>query len=328
MIRQELDTINQLLNYKNGKIKQGLGIDCFLDEHLKFKYKQVNIILGHDNVGKTYWINWYFLTLALKHELTFCIWSGENDKWQILRNLIQMYSGVQFKDLTEEEIIKYATYLEQYFKFVDNSKMYKSKDLLKLFDESGCKVGLIDPFTGLDREMSYSGNYDFMNEVREFVNKTGMTIYINTHPNTESGRGSNIYTDGEWKGNLKAPLKDHVEGGKAFSNRCDDFIVIHRLVKDPQMKYSTWVNVEKVKDIETGGKHTSLNDPVVFNFNSGIGFIINQVDPLKPFRPKHSNQFPKQPEPIIDKDGQSALNWGGGLMSTSEKIRLANENPF
>jgi hypothetical protein len=41
-----------------------------------------------------------------------------------------------------------------------------------------------------------------------------------------------------------------------------------------------------------------------------------------------SNQFPKQPEPIIDKDGQSALNWGGGLMSASEKIRLANENPF
>jgi len=37
---------------------------------------------------------------------------------------------------------------------------------------------------------------------------------------------------------------------------------------------------------------------------------------------------PKQPEQIIDKDGQSALNWGGGLMSASEKIRLANENPF
>ncbi len=37
---------------------------------------------------------------------------------------------------------------------------------------------------------------------------------------------------------------------------------------------------------------------------------------------------PKQPESIIDKDGQSALNWGGGLMSASEKIRLANENPF
>ncbi len=93
------------------------------------------------------------------------------------------------------------------------------------------------------------------------------------------------------------------------------------------MKYSTWVNVEKVKDIETGGKHTSLNDPVVFNFNSGTGFMVNGIDPLKPFRPKHSNQFPKQPEQIIDKDGQSALNWGGGLMSASEKIR-SNENPF
>ena len=316
--------------------RSGLGIDCFLDEHLKFKPKQVNIILGHDNVGKTYWINWYFLTLALKHELTFCIWSGENDKWQIMRNLIQMYSGIQFKDLEEDQIVKYATYLEQYFKFIDNSKMYKSKELLKLFEESECKVGLIDPFTGLDREMSYSGNYDFMNEVREFVNFTGMTIYINTHPNTESGRGSNIYTDGQWKGNLKAPLKDHVEGGKAFSNRCDDFLVIHRLVKDPEMKYNTWVNIEKVKDMETGGKHTNLNDPVVFNFNYGIGFMVNGVDPLKPFRPKISNQFPKEIKSIIDTNGQSSFDLtnvievnGKELISTSEKFRrMNNETPF
>jgi hypothetical protein len=290
MILKQGDSLQYLLDVKDGKIKQGLGLDCFLDEHLRFKPKQLNIILGHDNVGKTYWINWYFLALALKHNLTFCIWSGENQKGQILRDMIQMYRGKPFKELSHSQISGDLAFLEQSFVFIDNSKLYKPADILKLFLESGADVGLIDPFTGLDREMSFAGNYEFMNQARQFVNQNGMTIYINTHPNTESGRSSNLYTDGELKGHLKAPLKDHIEGGKAFLNRCDDMIVIHRLIKHETLKYKTWVQVEKVKDMETGGKHTGMDAPVVCDFNKGIGFEIQGTDPLKPFRVKEPFQ--------------------------------------
>jgi hypothetical protein len=107
--------IDYLLNYRDGKIKHGLELGNGLDEYLKFKRKQVNIILGHDNVGKTYFINWYFLALALKHKLKFIIWSGENQHGQILRDLIQMYAGINFKSLSHDEIRNYSTYLEQYF---------------------------------------------------------------------------------------------------------------------------------------------------------------------------------------------------------------------
>ena len=58
MITQEGDCIQYLLDYKDGKIKDGLIIDCDLDEYIRFKPNQLNIILGHDNVGKTYFINW------------------------------------------------------------------------------------------------------------------------------------------------------------------------------------------------------------------------------------------------------------------------------
>lgn len=309
MLLKQGDALQYLLDVRDGKIKQGLGIDCYLDEHLKFKPKQLNIILGHDNVGKTYWINWYFLTLALKHDLTFCIWSGENQKGQILRDMVQMYRGKHFSKLTHSQIAGDVAYLEQYFSFIDNSNLYKPEEILALFAKSGCKVGLIDPFTGLDREMSFAGNYEFMNTARQFVNKTGMTIYINTHPNTESGRSGNLYTDGELKGHLKAPLKDGIEGGKAFLNRCDDMLVIHRLIKHPEYKFKTWVNVEKVKDTETGGKHTEIDYPIVCDFNSGLGFTINGTDPLQKHRPK---------------DIQNKIT--DGIMSTSEKLR--NFKPF
>jgi len=260
MITQEGDCLQYLLDYKDGKIKDGLKIDCHLDEYIRFKPNQLNIILGHDNVGKTYWINWYFLTLALKHDLKFCIWSGENKKATILRDLLQMYYGIRFKDLTYQQINSGITILEQQFKFISNKNLYKPNELLKLFEESECNVALIDPFTGLDRQMDFQSNYNFLNTCRDFCNKFGVTIYINTHPNSES------------------------------------------------------------KDMDTGGKHTALNDPIMFDFNSGLGFKVNGVDPLQSVRPKQKHEIQNK-LPLIEPD---IVN-GKELLSFSEKLK---NNPF
>jgi hypothetical protein len=122
-----------------------------------------------------------------------------------------------------------------------------------------------------------------------------MTIYLSTHPNTEAGRMSNLYPQQhEWAGHLRPPLKDSVEGGKAFLNRCDDMFVIHRLIKHETMKFYTMISVEKIKDIETGGKHTFLDQPILCEFNNGLGFRLFGSDPLQNYRPKgvRPNQFP------------------------------------
>jgi hypothetical protein len=66
LLNNKGSALEYLLNYRDGNIKHGLEIGNGLDEFIRFKRKQVCIILGHDNVGKTYFINWYFLTLALK----------------------------------------------------------------------------------------------------------------------------------------------------------------------------------------------------------------------------------------------------------------------
>jgi hypothetical protein len=283
MIKPEGHSIEYLLDYRDGKIREGLGIGTELDINLRFKPSQLNIILGHDNVGKTYWIMWYFLALTSIHNLKWCIWSGENNSGQLIRDLIQMYSGRPFKSLTHQEIKVYSMKIDNYFKFVDNSKLYTPNDLLKIFEESDCDACLIDPFTGLDRPMGYEANYEFLNKAREFCNRTKKTLYINTHPNTESGRASMLYDDKnpEWKGHLKPPLKDHIEGGKAFLNRCDDMIVIHRLIKHDSMRYQTMINVEKVKDQDTGGKITYLNTPIMHDWNSGLGFKCGGIDAIK-----------------------------------------------
>ena len=285
MLINKGSAISYLQAYKEGKIKLGLETDCALDDYFRFKRKQLNIILGHDNVGKTYWFEWYMLVLALKHGLKFCVWSGENSTGQLLRDMIQMYKGRNFKDLSLNEIRSASAYLEQFFTFVDNRKLYKPEQLLEIFKDVDCDACIIDPFTGLDRAMNYEGNYRFLNICRQFCNITGKTIYVSTHPNTESGRSGNLYPENhEWKGHLKPPLKDHVEGGKSFLNRCDDMIVIHRLIKHETMKYETMISTEKIKDKDSGGALTELNMPLLFNFNSGLGFTIQGVDPLKNLR--------------------------------------------
>jgi len=298
--------VKYLLDYKNGRIKKGLGINCCFDDFWRHKKNNLNLILGHDNVGKSYWIFFYFLNLALRHDLKFCLYAGENQKGQILRDLIQMYSGTPFNELPDDKIVSYCHYLEQFFYFVPNNKIYKPEELLEIFEKSECDVGLIDPFTALKRDYTYSGNYEFLNMARQFVNDTGMTIYINTHPTSESGRQGNLYPQGhEWAGMLRPPLKDHIEGGKSFLNRACNMLVLHRLVKSESMKYYTMISTEKIKDIDSGGSFTKIDQPLLFEFNSGLGFKINGVDPLSDLRPegspKSTPEIFKEPK-INDKD--------------------------
>ena len=61
MILENGHSTKYLQDYLDGKIAKGLGLDIPADENLVWKRNQMNIILGHDNVGKTYWILWYFL---------------------------------------------------------------------------------------------------------------------------------------------------------------------------------------------------------------------------------------------------------------------------
>ena len=65
MILQDKATLKYLHAYKDGKIKQGLGINCnLMDKHIVLKRAEFNMVLGLDNVGKTSWLLWYLLCHA------------------------------------------------------------------------------------------------------------------------------------------------------------------------------------------------------------------------------------------------------------------------
>lgn len=281
MILNNGHSTQYLNDYLDGKIPTGLKLGCDLDDYYVHKQGQLNIILGHDNVGKTYFLEWYFLALATNHDLKFCLFMDENYQGKVMRDLIQMYAGKKFMELSYNDVRKYETILEQNFKFVDNTKRYTPDELLNIFDKAECDVHLIDPFNGLKTPMSYSSNYDVLNDLKHFT-KEGKTIYINAHPSSASGRRSAVYPEKHgWAGHVMPPLKSDIEGGKAFANKADDFLVVHRLTNHPDLWNYTMVEVTKIKDTDTGGKPTMLNEPMMLDYNFGLGFVIRGKDVIK-----------------------------------------------
>ena len=281
MILQNGHSTQYLNDYLDGKIPTGLKLGCDLDNHFVHKHGQLNVILGHDNVGKTYFMEWYFLALVTNHDLNVCLFMDENFHGKVMRDLIQLYAGKKYMDLSFSEVRRYETILEQSFKFVDNTKRYTPDELLNIFDKAECDIHLIDPFNGLKTPMSYSTNYDVLNDLKHFT-KSGKSIYINAHPSSASGRRSAIYPDKhDWAGHVMPPLKSDIEGGKAFPNKADDFLIVHRLTQHPTMWNLTLVEVVKIKDSDTGGKPTMLNQPVMMDYNFGLGFKVNGKDVIK-----------------------------------------------
>lgn len=275
------DKITEYLEaYHAGKISMGLDCGVYeLDHAIRYKQGQLVVINGHDNVGKTAWIIWYFLCLSVKHDIKWTIWSGENDSGQLVSTLIEFYTGKRINQLDFKEVLKLQNKMNNWFTFVDNSNIYTAEELFKIFEETKSDGCLIDPYTGLNRSYTHAANYEFLNLSRHFCNRTGITLYVNTHPQSEASRRE--YPKGhEWEGYQMPPKKSDTEGGQPFANRPDDFITIHRLVGHPTEQYNTHVYVRKVKNTRTGGQVTDIKTPILFNYNGGFGFTNNGSSPL------------------------------------------------
>jgi hypothetical protein len=206
----------------------------------------------------------------------------ENSSGKVMRDLIQMYTAKKFMELTHKEIRRAEVKLENYFTFIDNTRRYEIKEVTDLFLKSGADCLLIDPFNALKTELTYSSNYEVLNELKLITKQSNYSIFINAHPVSATGRLSATYPkEHEWNGQVRIPLKSDIEGGKAFANKADDFVVIHRLVSHPDLWHLTLLEIAKVKDTDTGGKCTFYEKPIFLDYNFGKGFLIDGVDVIK-----------------------------------------------
>ena len=273
-----------LLAVREGRVKEGykFGHEA-IDEFLRFKPKNFNIILGHANVGKTSLTVYLMLLLSLKHGIKWLIYSSENEPYSIMKKLIEYYNGEVLEKLSSARFETSLMYLQQFFVIMDISELLTYKSLLEraqeVYDEWQYEGMLIDPYNSLAKDkdalQGLSGHdYDYLAStmMRQFCSKNNVSIWLNTHAVTEAQR-----MKGD-DGLPIAPFAEQTEGGGKFVNRCDNFLTCHRKIQhpEPHMRRTMEFHVRKIRETETGGSPTSYNDPIMFEMNASKTGFTNQ----------------------------------------------------
>jgi len=289
---------NYLKSVRDGTLKQGLGIGCGLDENLVFKYGTFNLVMGRNNVGKTDWLLWYMVALSVRHKISWLVFSSENRIGSLKRKILQFWTGKDLANLTEDEFNEANRNMNFYFKFIKTDKLYEAGALLKIFEENKEQfdAAIIDPYNSLTIPSGVNQHlydYEVAARIRLFCIKENKSVYIVAHAATDSLR--RVHPKGhQYAGFPSPPNEADIEGGGKWGNKTDDFIVIHRYTSHKAEWMYTHVHVKKVRETETGGKPTFIDDPIVCyrHFNS---FLIDRKDAItgetKPEKPLPTDEM-------------------------------------
>ena len=277
MITNHRDNDNFLEQARLDQVPQGLGIGVNLDTNLRFKKGSFNIILGHANTGKTYFVLWYFLALSFNHGHKHLIYAAENSINGLKRNLIDLYGQKKIKNMTKEELDTNKKFIEDHFDFIDHKRLWGVTEFMTGVQQIERKYDtiMIDPINSFQRPRgvnAHESDYETASKLRLYAKKTETSIYVCMHASTEALRKVHP-REHAFEGLPIPPSGADAEGGGKWINRCDDFITVHRYTQSETEWMYTEVHVKKVKETETGGRPTFLNNPVKFLLNNGTQFL-------------------------------------------------------
>jgi len=284
MIVNSSSIFQKLLDIKHGRVKEGLKIGHpEIDEYLRYKQGNFNLLIGHANVGKTTVILYLFVVWALKHKKKFLIWSSENTPQSIQRKIVEFKMRKPITQAEDAEIQDALNWSDKHFKIIDVEELYTYSELL---EEARDIKGiwqydsiLIDPYNSLikDKQLykevgGHEYDYQVSTEFRLFAKKNNITVFLNAHGVTEALR--RLHPKGHEYEGLPMPLNmASVEGGGKWGNRCDDLICIHRYTSHPTDWVYSNLYILKIKEMETGGRCTPFDEPIKLRMEkNNIGF--------------------------------------------------------
>ena len=276
-----------LVKVKRGEIEEGLTIGHEdIDTHIRFKRGNFNVITGHANVGKTHIVLYLMYLYGRKHKLNWLIYSSENTDYSIMRKIIEFHTGLPLDKIPEKDIRMFTDDFSKRYKIIDTTKLYAYKDLLTeakgIYKEWKFDGFLIDTYTSLIKKTHNAHEYDYQatTEMRLFCKVFNVSIWLNTHAVTEALRKK--HPEGhQYAGHPIPPSMADVESGGKFGNRADDFFCIHRYTQHKTDWVHTDIHVRKIKDLDTGGRPTNLDEPVrLTSLPNRTGFCIG-ADNLK-----------------------------------------------
>lgn len=304
-----------LQSVRDGTLQMGLTTGSpVLDKYFLFKPGNLVMTNGVDNVGKSEFVWWLELIAAMYHGWKGVIFSSENTLGAFMRRMIQLYWGKPLRGeyaMSDKEYFIAKQFIEKHFKLIKAQEdLYNYKDIINLtkmaLSSGKYDYGMIDPYNSLKVDLSgfsklstHEYHYEALSEIKSFGQKNNFGWFINNHAVTAALR-----TKDSEKKYPAPPRKEDTEGGGKFSNKADDFMTIHRITQHPTEWMVTEAHIRKIKDTETGGHPTPMDEPVKFErYRGGHGYrewfgegFINGVDPIQEWHWKREGRPSQQVE--------------------------------
>lgn len=277
-----------ICDYAEGKIELGLDTGSeLLDKYWRYK-NNFTVINGHSNVGKTTFALYLIVNSAIRHGWKWIIYSSENRTAAIKMKIMTFAANMPLKDMSYAQRKKTYEWVSEHFVLISNKQVYSYYDLIifgqKLLNKGGFKGYFIDPYNSLRIDMSersglstHEYHYEASSEFLTFANNNQIAVWLNMHAVTEAQRRKGP------DGLPIAPYAEDTEGGGKFVNRSDDFLTCHRKVQamDAVDRRTVELHVRKIRETETGGQPSSVDDPLRFQMNlSQTGFTDSSGKPL------------------------------------------------
>ena len=266
-------------DYSQGKIDIGLDTgDPRLDDYFRYK-KEFVIVNGHSNVGKTTTMLYMIVNSAIRHNWKWVLYSSENRTASVKMSLMQFAMDKKVADMTYGERKQAYKWVQEHFTIINNNQIYSYSDIIlfmeKVMRQQHVDAIFVDPYNSLRLDMKNSSigvhdyHYEAASEFLTFSKANNVAVWLNMHAVTEAQRRKGP------DGLPVAPYAEDTEGGGKFVNRADCFMTIHRKVQamDPEIRKMSEIHVRKVREVETGGAPTPLEDPYCIQMNlSHTGF--------------------------------------------------------
>jgi hypothetical protein len=276
-LSDEVEENTYLEQARKNEIEQGLPTGwTALDKFYRLKENTLDFGIGYDGVGKSVFMLSVAQASIVQHDW---VWGGimpENKTGMTRRRLIEAASGKLIENFKGSRLL-FSKYLEESrksFHIMSNKKHYSIKEVIemgkRLYEEYGINALLIDPYNFFKVEgAGYSHNNEVLSQLRVFAERY-CSVFVMGHPNSNTAR-NNLDTNGY----LMAPTKYDVQGGADFAYRVDNFFTTHRITNhsDDLARREMQIKIEKIKELETGGKVHGKDDYVGLTYQERNGFL-------------------------------------------------------
>lgn len=188
---------------------------------------QVTVVTGVPGSGKSELIDYFMVSLAMKEEWKFAIFSAENPIEIHAGKLIEKYSGRPIFEgsnkINKEDLIDAACWLDDHFFFLDSSSSNTIDSILAraevLVENEKINGLLIDPFNYTDVSLETDAISAMLTKLHAFAKKFHIHIWIVAHPQ-KMYRG-----DG---GKIPVPNGGDISGSAAWWAKADFGLTVSR----------------------------------------------------------------------------------------------------